>query len=130
MLVGGLFVVLSAISLWGAAIYSLRGVPATGQVVEFHQSQARSRSINAHVVVHLPGVALFSWDVDDTFGMQNWEVGGSVPLLCAHVHADHISCVVDSGWDRFLLPSIMLMIGAAVVGVAVGVRGWTGRRNR
>jgi hypothetical protein len=128
--VGGLFVVLSAISLWGALIYSLQGVPATGQVVEFHKSQARGQSIDAQVVVHLPGVTPFPWDVDDALGMQHWEVGGSVPLLCAYVHADHISCVVDSGWDRFLLPSIMLAIGAAVVGVAVGVRGWTGRRNR
>jgi hypothetical protein len=110
-----MFVVLSAISLWGAVIYSLRGVPASGQVIEFHKSQARSLSIDAQVVVHLPGVAPFPWDVDDALGMRQWEVGGSVPLLCAHVRADHISCVVDSWWDRFLPASIMLAIGAAVL---------------
>jgi hypothetical protein len=129
MLVGGMFVVLSAISLSGQLIYSLRGVPGSGQVIEFHKSQARSQSIDAQVVVHLPGVAPFPWDVDDALGIQHWEVGGSVPLVCAHVHADHISCVVDSWWDRFLLPSIMLVIGAAAMVWAVAGRSRTSGRE-
>ena len=114
LLVAGGFVALGAINLWGEALYSLNGVRASGKVIEAHAAQARSMSIDAKVEVVLPGVAPFRWDVDDTFGTQNWEQGGTVPLVCTHVHADHISCVVDSWLDRFLLPSLTLAIGAGV----------------
>ena len=110
LLVAAVFVVLGAINLWGEALYSLNGVRASGKVIEFHHTSARSASIVAQVEVALPGAAAFRWEVDDTFGMQDWEEGGTVPLLCTHVHADHMSCVVDSWLDRFLFPAIALAI--------------------
>jgi hypothetical protein len=121
LLVAGIFIALGAINLWGVLLYSLNGVRASGKVIEAHAAQARSVSIDARVEVELPGAAPFRWDVDDTFGTQNWEPGSTVPLLCTHIHADHISCVVDSWLDRFLFPSVVLAIG-------VGVMFWTLRR--
>jgi hypothetical protein len=115
LLVAGVFIALSAVNLWGELLYSLKGVPASGKVIDAHAAQARSATIEARVEVALPGVAPFRWDVEDTFGTQHWEPGGTVPLLCAHIHADHISCVVDSWLDRFLFASIVLAIGVAVV---------------
>jgi len=122
-LVAGVLFVLAAINFWGELHYSLNGVHTSGQVIDFHASRTRSISIVAQVEVALPGVAPFRWDVDDAFGTQNWEPGGTVPLLCAHIHADHMSCVVDSWLDRFLFPLIVLMIGA-------GVFLWTLKRYR
>jgi len=46
----------------------------------------------------------------------------SVPLLCAHVHADHWSCVLDSWVDRFLFPTVMLVIGLALLVRALTLR--------
>jgi hypothetical protein len=114
LLVAGVFIALSAVNLWGELLYSLNGVPASGKVIEAHAAQARSATIEARVEVALPGIAPFRWDVEDTFGTQHWEPGGTVPLLCTHIHADHISCVVDSWLDRFLFSSIVLAIGVAV----------------
>jgi hypothetical protein len=115
LLVAGVFIVLSAINLWAGMLYSLNGVRASGKVIEAHAASSRSASIEARVEVVMPGVAPFRWDVEDTFGTQNWESGSSVPLLCTHIHADHISCVVDSWPDRFLFSSIVFAIGVAVV---------------
>lgn len=119
LLVAGVFIALATINLWGEAIYSLRGVHASGKVVEFHATGARSRSIAALVDVVVPGTAPFRWEVEDTFAAQAWKEGGTVPLLCAHVHADHLSCVLDSWTDRFLLPSIVLAVGVAALWMVV-----------
>jgi hypothetical protein len=113
------FVALAAIGLWGQAIYSLRGVPASGKVVEFHATSARSYSVEAQVDVVVAGSAPFRREIDDTFRVQHWEEGTTVPLLCAHVHADHWSCVLDSWVDRFLFPSTALVCGLAVLWLAL-----------
>jgi len=113
------FLGLSALMLWGQSIYSLSGVPATGKVVEFHAMSARSQSVEAEVDVALPGAAPFRWEVEDTFRLMHWEEGASVPLLCAHVHADHWSCVIDSLVDRFLFPACTLAVGIAALLLAL-----------
>jgi len=123
LLVAGVFIALSAINLWGGLLYSLNGVRASGKVIEAHAASARSASVEARVEVALPGAAPFRWDVEDTFGTQSWEPGSTVPLLCAHIHADHVSCVVDSWSDRFLFSSVMLAIGVGVVVWALKRRG-------
>lgn len=122
LLVAGILIALGGIDLWGGLLYSLNGVRASGKVIEAHAAQARSASIEARVEVVLPGVAPFRWDVEDTFGTRNWEPGSTVPLLCTHIHANHISCVVDSLLDRYLFPSAMFVIGA-------GVMFWTLKRR-
>jgi hypothetical protein len=115
LLVAGVFAALAAINLWGEIHYSLQGIPTLGKVIEFHYTRARSNSIVAQVEVVIPGAPPFRWEVDDAFGTQNWEPEGTVPLLCTHIHADHLSCVLDSWLDRFLFPSIMLSISAGLV---------------
>ena len=122
LLVASLFVVLSGINLWAEALYSMNGVRASGKVTEAHAAGPRSATIEARVEVVLPGVAPFRWDVEDTFGTQHWEPGSTVALLCAHIHADHMSCVVDSWLDRFVFPLIALLIGA-------GAAWWALRRR-
>jgi hypothetical protein len=126
LLVALAFVALAAVQLWGEAIYSLRGVRASGKVVEFHATSARSRSVEADVDVVLPGATPFRWQVEDTFGLQAWEEGGTVPLVCAHVHADHWSCVLDSWADRFLFPSVLLVAGVALLVRALTLRAAAG----
>jgi hypothetical protein len=123
LLVAAVFIALSAVNLYGGLLYSLRGVHASGKVVEAHAAASRSATIEARVEVVLPGAAPFRWNVEDTFGTQDWEPGSTVPLLCTRIHADHISCVVDSWPDRFLFSSIILALG-------VGVAWWTLKRAR
>jgi hypothetical protein len=122
-LIAGLLFVLATINLWSEIYFSLFGAQASGQVIEYHMSQARSISITADVEVDMPGVPPFRWEVDDAFGMQSWEVGGTVPLLCARLHPDHVSCVLDSWLDRFLFPLIAISIG-------VGALLWALKRRR
>ncbi|HEY6254698.1 MAG TPA: hypothetical protein VIY51_02790 [Xanthobacteraceae bacterium] len=122
-LIAAAFFVLATIQLWSEIYYSLIGVRTSGEVIEFHTSRARSISIVAEVEVDMPGVTPFRWEVDDPFGTQSWEPGGRVPLLCARIHADHMSCVVDSWLDRFLFPLIAIPIG-------VGVLLWLVKRRR
>jgi len=110
--IGALFLTVAAFSLWGALLYSVIGVRTSGKVIEFHQDQARSVSITGQVEVSMPGFETFRWEVNDPFGRQQWEEGGTVPLLCANVHSDHTTCVIDSLLDRFLFPMIALPIAA------------------
>jgi|SRR5215471_10335765 len=112
---GALLIASAALNLWGELHYSFGGVSAAGKVIEFHSSHSRSVSITAQVEVALPGAEPFRWEVDDAFATQHWEEGATVPLLCAHIHADHMSCVVDSALDRFLFPSIVLPGGALLL---------------
>jgi hypothetical protein len=114
-LIAGLFFVLATINLWSEIYFSLFGVRTSGEVIEFHASRARSISITAEIEVDMPGTAPFRWEVDDAFGTQNWEVRGTVPLLCARLHPDHMSCVLDSWLDRFLFPLIAISIGTGVL---------------
>ena len=119
VLLGGLTISVGSVSLWGALQYSLRGVPASGRVVEFHASGPHSASIVAQVDVTLSDAAPFRWEVDDATHSQEWVVGGTVPLLCTHIWADHVSCVVDSWSERYLTALIVLAIGAGMLVWAV-----------
>lgn len=122
LVAGGVIAALSGISLWGQSIYSMRGAPASGKVVEFHAASSKSKTIVAQVDVTAPGAAPFRWEVEDTFGLLHWEEGATVPLLCAHVHADHLSCVLDDWGDRFGFPVIAFAVGLAVLVLALRPR--------
>ena len=124
VLLGGLTISMASVGLWGALQYSLRGVPASGRVIEFHASGAHSASIVAQVEVTLSGAPPFRSEVNDATHSQEWEVGGTVPLLCTHIWADHVSCVVDSKSDRYLTPLIVLTVGAGMI--VWGVKGLRG----
>lgn len=116
----GLFLVATQLLDLGAqAIYSTQGVPAIGNVIEFHKTSARSVSVAGQVDVRMPGAPSFKWDVDDTFGQLDWQDGGAVPLICARLHADHVSCVGDSFVDRYVVTIGLLLLGALLVWASV-----------
>src|SRR5436305_1593185 len=46
-------------------------------------------------------------------------VGGTVPLLCAHMHADHVSCVIDSYPQRYLWQIMLTFFGCGIAGWCV-----------
>ena len=115
MLVSLLFVGLAGINLLAQLRYSVTGRRAVGTVVEFHFSAGRSRSVTAQVDVALDDRPVFRWEVQDPFGLQAWAPAARVPLLCAHIHADHVSCVFDSWPDRFVLPLLFLAAGGSLL---------------
>jgi hypothetical protein len=117
--VASVVVVLAGVNLWAELQYSLYGRVASGTVVEFHHTSARSRSVTAEVDVQLSGTPTFRWEVDDSLGVESWEEGGRVPLLCTHIHADHWSCVLDDVWDRYPVPLAFLAVGILIVVVAM-----------
>jgi hypothetical protein len=116
VLVAGIFGVLGLINLYAQLMYEVSGVRASGIVREFHRASARSHSIYAQVLAAPPGVKPFTWDVEDSFGLHDWQVGESVPLVCTHIHADHVSCVFDSYADRYLWPVALVAFGGGIAG--------------
>jgi len=100
-------------------VYSTRGVHASGTVIEFHKTSARSATVTGQVDVRMPGTPAFKWEVDDTFGQLPWQEGGTVPLICTRLHADHMSCVGDSFVDRYVVTIGLLLLGALLSWAAV-----------
>jgi hypothetical protein len=112
--IAAIFGVLGLVDVGAEILYDLKGSRATGQVLEFHAMSSRSHSIEATVMAAPAGVAPFQWQVHDTFGLHSWTVGESAPLLCAHIHADHVSCVLDSYADRYLFSFVMVLFGGGI----------------
>jgi hypothetical protein len=112
--IAAIFGILGLIDLAGEVLFDIKGARATGEVLEFHAMSGRSRSIEASVMAAPVGVTPFRWEVHDTLGLYRWAVGESAPLLCAHIHADHVSCVLDSYTDRYLFPLVMVLFGGGV----------------
>jgi hypothetical protein len=108
-------------------MYEIGSTHATGQVIKFERASGRSRSIYATVLAKPEGVPPFKWDVEDTFGVHDWHEGDSVPLLCTRLHADHVSCVLDSYPNRYLWQIMLTLFGG---GIAVfGARALLRRRS-
>ena len=112
--VAAIFGVLGLVDVSAEILYDLKGNRATGQVLEFHAMSSRSQSIEATVMAAPAGVAPFRWQVHDTFGLHRWTVGETAPLLCAHIHADHVSCVLDSYVDRYVFSLVMVLFGGGI----------------
>ena len=112
--IAAIFGVLGLIDVGAEVLFDIKGTRATGQVLEFHAMSSRSRSIEATVMAAPAGVAPFKWQVNDTLGLHSWTVGESAPLLCAHIHADHVSCVLDSYADRYLFSLVMAVFGGGI----------------
>jgi hypothetical protein len=119
LLCGLAFAGLSLVDLGAQVVYSWSGTAATGRVIEFHQASARSMTVYGTVEVAPGGSRPFRWDVDDTFGQASWSEGGSVPLLCAHLHADHVSCTLDSLVDRFAVALFFAFVGGGVAALSI-----------
>lgn len=111
-----LFGVLGLVDVGAEILYDLKGSRATGKVLEFHAMSARSHSIEATVMAAPAGVTPFQWQVQDTLGLHEWTVGEAAPLLCARIHADHVSCVLDSYADRYLFSGAMALFGLGIAG--------------
>jgi hypothetical protein len=114
VLIAGIFGVLGLIDVSAEVLYDFKGSRATGKVLEFHAMSSRSRSIEATVMAAPAGVAPFQWQVQDTLGLHDWNVGETAPLLCARIHADHVSCVLDSYADRYLFSLVMVLFGGGI----------------
>jgi len=114
VIIAGLFGVIGAVNLVAQVMYEVKGKRASGQLVSFERASARSHSVYAKVLVESEGVTPFKWDVEDTFGVHDWQEGGVVPLLCAHIHADHVSCVIDSYPNRYLWQIMLTLFGGGL----------------
>jgi len=119
LLCGLVFVGLSLLYLGAQLVYSWSGTPAMGRVIEFHRASGRSMTVYGVVEVTPSDGRPFRWEVQDTFGEGNWSEGAAVPLLCAHLHADHLSCTLDSFVDRFGAGVFFGFIGASVAALSI-----------
>jgi hypothetical protein len=112
---GGVLVFQALLGFWGGLRYSVRGIRAAGRVVEFHSAASRSASILGQVEVTLPGAAPSLQSVSDPTHSREWEVGGTVPLLCIPTGQGEPDCVVDSYSARFFGPTVVLLLGTGLV---------------
>jgi hypothetical protein len=107
------FMILSAISLWDEVELSIRGISASGKVLEHHGLGGHTQGCTAEVEVSPPGSASYRTPMSDGFG-DACEDGSIVRLICAQDHAGGHSCEIDS-WTRWLFPSAILGIGAGLI---------------
>ena len=119
-LAGAVVCVIGLVGLSGAMRYSLFGTSVRGKTIEFHAATARSHSVIATVEVELADAAPFRWEIDDWLGIGDWVEGGAAPLRCAHIHSDHVSCLLDSPLEMYLQPLIFIVLGVGAM--AIGAR--------
>jgi hypothetical protein len=115
LFIGGAFLLVGGVGLWGALDFSFRSVPATGRVIEHHTTGSRSASVIAQVEVTVAGARPFRTEVEDSLGAGTWVDGGTVTLVCTKVGRDYPNCMVDSLLDLWLWPLVFFGIGAIVV---------------
>jgi hypothetical protein len=106
--------IVAAIRLWDEVEFSIKGVAASGQVLEHEQAQGSgprgSRSCTAKLEVSQSGGPPFRTSMFDMLG-HACEDGTTVALLCMHSPAGGHDCEVDS-WTRWTFPLIVLGSGA------------------
>ena len=115
LFIGGAFLLVGGVGLWGALDFSFRSVPATGKVIEHHTTGSRSASVVAQVEVTVAGARPFRTEVEDSLGAGTWVDGGTVTLACTKVGRDYPNCMVDSLLDLWLWPLVFFGIGVIVV---------------
>jgi len=120
--VSALILLAGATTLWTQLRFSFRGVHATGRVIDFHQTAARSMSTIAEVEVAGLAPAPMRIIVQDTFGVVPWEKGIDVKLVCLALDGGEHRCVVDSWRDRWALPLAFLAAGAGLLAWCVRKR--------
>lgn len=118
-LVGAAFVVLGAISLGAQVVYSLNGTPQSGTIVETEGGIGKIRSVTARVEVTGATARPFTVEVEDVLGRQGWKEGDAIQVLCTHIHADHLSCIANLWFDRFVFGLIATALGLAALWLAV-----------
>jgi glyoxylase-like metal-dependent hydrolase (beta-lactamase superfamily II) len=121
VIVGGVFVLVAGVGLWAQMQYALHGVRASALIVDA-AGVSRSRSVTAQVEVALPGERPIHTEIEDSLGGQHWTPGGRTPVVCTHIHADHMTCIADLWFDRYALVLAALMAGCSAL--------WAGLRRR
>lgn len=106
---------LGALDIAAEMKYSLSGQRESATITSSETGGSRKRSIDAQANVTPRAGTPFVVDIHDTLGNQHWKEGDTLELLCARIHADHLSCVADLWFDRYAVPVIMLVIGTLMV---------------
>lgn len=115
MLVGAIFVLLSAIELWTALDATLHAVPATARVIRTEGGIGRTKSVHAQVEVAIPGRGAFRTEIEDSLGLGSWVEGGTVAVVCTEPRTGSPHCDLGSALDRWLLPVLFFAVGAGAL---------------
>lgn len=115
VLVGLLVLSLGAINLVAEVKFSMSGEPAPATILATEGGIGKMHSITARANVAPRNATPFEVEIHDTLGNTHWKEGDKVEVLCAHIHADHLSCVADLWFDRYGFPAIMAIVGALVL---------------
>jgi hypothetical protein len=122
LIVGGVFVLIAAVGLWGQMQHALGGVRASASVLDTSGGIGRMRSVTARVEVALPGENPVRTEIEDSLGNQHWKPGDRAPVICTRIHAGHTTCIADLWFDRYALTLAALVVG--------GLALWGGLRRR
>jgi hypothetical protein len=116
LLLGAPVIAVGLASLWIGLQYTLRGVPATGRVIEFHHPMPHNLDVIAQVDVTLAGVRPFRTEIESNLVTDDWVAGETtIALRCVHGDSGRIVCTVDSALGRFAFPLVALAVGSGMV---------------
>lgn len=119
LLVGCVFAVLSAISLWGAIDTTLHGIATSAKVIATEGGIGGKHSVHAKVEIVAPDRRRLRTEVDDSLGLGKWVEGGTIGVVCTRLATRSPHCDLDSVLDRWLLPVLFFAVGCGAIWLAL-----------
>jgi hypothetical protein len=119
LLVGCVFAVLSAISLWGAIDTTLHGIAMPAKVIATEGGIGGKHSVHAKVEIIASDRRRLLTEVDDSLGLGKWVEGGTIGVVCTRLATRSPHCDLDSVLDRWLLPVLFFVVGCGAIWLAL-----------
>jgi hypothetical protein len=115
LLVGCVFAVLSAISLWGAIDTTLHGIAMPAKVIATEGGIGGKHSVHAKVEIIAPDRRVLRTEVEDSLGLGKWVEGSTIGVVCSRLATRSPHCDLDSLLDRWLLPVLFFAVGCGAI---------------
>ena len=115
LLLGAGLTGVAAIELQRQIDLSANGVAVPAKVVDFVIPKWKYRGASADFEVEQPQTSLLRIHVEHASVMRDWSKGTTLRLICANLYVRDAACQVDAFADRWLEPTLLLMVGLPAV---------------
>jgi hypothetical protein len=118
LLLGAGLTGVAAIELQRQIDLSANGVAVAGKVVDFVIPKWKYRGASADFEIEQAQASLLRVHVEHASVMRDWSKGTTLTLICANLYVQDAACQVDAFADRWLEPTLLLIVGLPAVLVA------------